>query len=80
MMSAAKMPSAMNSGVRPMSSCSAPRRELVAMSYSGTDVREVPHSSAMAATAAAESHDSGESQSAPAPPGSWGRVGSPASL
>ena len=52
--------------------CRAPRvstRELVAMSYTGTFVRPVRHSSAIAATAASASQDCGESQSMSELPG-----------
>ncbi len=79
-MSAAKMPSATKSGVRSMSSVSTPVRELVAMSYTGTCVRPVRHSSATAATAASASHERTESQSMSALPVTWGRVGSLPSL
>ncbi len=79
-MSAAKMPSATNSGVRSMSSVSRPVRELVAMSYRGTVVRPVAHSSATAATAASASQDRAESQSMSALPVTRGSVGSFASL
>ena len=79
-MSAAKMPSATNSGVRPMSNASRSTRELVAMSYTGTVVRPVRHSSSIAATAASASHDAGESQSMSELPATSGSVGSSPSL
>lgn len=79
-MSAAKMPSATKSGVRSMSSVSRPVRELVAMSYRGTDVRPVRHSSAMAATAPSASQERAESQSMSALPVTRGSVGSLNSL
>lgn len=63
-----------------MSSVSWPVRELVAMSYTGTSVRPVRHSSAMAATAASSSQDRVESQSMSALPVTRGSVGSFASL
>ncbi len=80
MMSAAKMPSAMNTWVRPMSNVPSPTRELVEMSYTGTPVRPVRHSASIAATAASASHDSGESQSVSSLSGSSGSVGSCPSL
>ncbi len=79
-MSAAKMPSATNSGDRSMWKVSWPVRELVAMSYTGTSVLPHPHNSAMAATAASASQDAAESQSMSVEPGTRGSVGSPASL
>ncbi len=79
-MSAAKMPSATNSGVRSMPKESQATRELVAMSYTGTVVRPVAQSSAIAATAASASQDRGESQSMSVLPGTRGRVGSSPSL
>ncbi len=57
MTSAAKMPSARNSGAPPSSSREAPTRALAAMSYTGTAVVPVRHSASIAATAAAASQD-----------------------
>jgi hypothetical protein len=74
------MPSAMNSGVRSMYSASAPVRALSEMSYVGTVVRPVRHSSSMAATAASASHDCGWSQSMSELPSTSGSVGSSPSL
>ncbi len=79
-MSAAKIPSAMKSGVREMSSVSVPVREDVAMEYTGTSVRPAAQSSTIAATATSASQDSGESQSMSELPSTSGRVGSSASL
>lgn len=79
-MSAAKIPSATKSGVRSMWKPSWPVRELVAMSYTGTSVRPVRHSSVIAATAASASQDRAESQSMSVLPVTSGSVGSPASL
>lgn len=63
-----------------MSSASRSTRELVAMSYTGTLVRPVRHSSAMAATAASASQDCAESQSMSVLPVTTGSVGSFPSL
>ena len=80
-MSAAKMPSAMNSGVAPdVDASPAPVRALSEMSYTGTFVRPVRHSSAIAATAASASQEPGESQSMSELPGTCGSVGSSPSL
>lgn len=63
-----------------MPNASVPARVLVAMSYTGTVVRPVRHSSSIAATAASASHEAGESQSMSGLPVTSGSVGSLPSL
>ncbi|MBK3627564.1 hypothetical protein JHN59_22515 [Streptomyces sp. MBT49] len=70
----------MNSGVRPMSTASSPVRALREMSYTGTFVRPVPHSSTIEATAASASQEAGSSQSMSELPATSGSDGSSPSL